>query len=117
MPETSNNYNPTTWITGDTITAEKLNNLEQGIQNATSSNRLYLCTNTSRTLDRTYNDIKNALLANKNIFLLVVDEGTTYYQLLIYLNKEENTYSAKFYNGGTYRASSADAYLVLPNAI
>ena len=61
MPETSNNYNPTTWITGDTITAEKLNNLEQGIQNATSSNRLYLCTNTSGTLDRTYNDIKNAM--------------------------------------------------------
>lgn len=25
-------YTPTTWINGDTITAEKLNNMEQGIQ-------------------------------------------------------------------------------------
>lgn len=27
-------YTPTTWVTGDTITATKLNNMEQGIANA-----------------------------------------------------------------------------------
>ena len=27
-------YSPTTWQTGDTVTAEKLNNMEQGIANA-----------------------------------------------------------------------------------
>ena len=29
-------YNPTTWTTGDVITADKLNNIEFGVTNASS---------------------------------------------------------------------------------
>lgn len=111
MPVTSNNYTPTTWVTGDTITATKLNNLEQGIQNASNSNKLYLCTNTAGILDRNYNDIKSALLANKNIFLYVSNETGTYYSMLTDLEEDSNGYYVTFFDGQTYNSGSASSNL------
>ena len=114
MPEISNSYTPTTWVTGDTITATKLNNLEQGIQNATNTNKLYLCTDTNDTLDRTYNNIKNALLANKNIFLVKTINNQTIYSRLLRLDKTSNYYYAEFFNVGEYQSTSADSNLFIP---
>lgn len=47
-------YTPNTWATGDTITAAKLNNMENGIANAGSA---VIVTDTGGTLDKTFAEI------------------------------------------------------------
>ena len=42
-------YTPTTWVTGDTVTATKMNKLEQGVANAGSA---MIVTETSGDLDK-----------------------------------------------------------------
>ena len=61
-------YTPTTWQTGDTITAEKLNNMESGIEDA---NYPFIVTLTptaedfSGTMDKTPEEIDEACRAGK----------------------------------------------------
>lgn len=63
-------YTPTEWQTGDTITAEKLNNMESGIENA---NEPFIVTLTptaqdfSGTLDKTVAEITAAVRAGMRI--------------------------------------------------
>ena len=63
-------YTPTQWQTGDTITAEKLNNMEQGIEKA---NEPFVVTLTpteqdfSGTMDKTAQEIYNAYMAGRQI--------------------------------------------------
>jgi len=51
-------YTPTNWTTGDTITATKLNKMEQGIANAGSA---MILTISSNTLNKTFAEIYEAL--------------------------------------------------------
>ena len=37
VQDMNSDYTPTTWVSGDTVTAEKLNNIEQGIANGGGS--------------------------------------------------------------------------------
>lgn len=63
-------YTPTQWQTGDTITAEKLNNMESGIENA---NEPFVVTLTptaadfSGTMDKTVGEIYEAYLRGRQI--------------------------------------------------
>ena len=50
-------YTPNTWATGDTITAAKLNNIEQGIVNLVNSSPHYV--------ETTYNDSKGGWEINE----------------------------------------------------
>lgn len=52
-------YTPTTWTTGDTITASAMNKIENGIANAGSA--LIVTMNIAGVLDKTYKDIWDAL--------------------------------------------------------
>ena len=55
-------YTPTNWTTGDTITATKLNKMEQGIANAGSAMVLTITTTLlSKTLNKTFAEIYEAL--------------------------------------------------------
>ncbi len=47
-------YTPTTWVTGDDVTATKLNKIENGIANAGSA---VIITETNETLDKTFAEI------------------------------------------------------------
>ena len=47
-------YTPTTWVTGDTVTATKMNKIENGIANAGSA---AIVTETNNTLDKTFAEI------------------------------------------------------------
>lgn len=77
-------YNKTTWKTGDTITAEKLNHAEQGIADASTA----LIVNVSvsgeleitRTLDKTAKEIYNAIMAGVPVWTLEenTDNGDVY---------------------------------------
>ena len=51
-------YTPTTWATGDTVTATKLNKLEQGVANAGSA---LIITEANNTLDKTFAEIYDAI--------------------------------------------------------
>lgn len=55
-------YTPTSWTTGDTITATKLNKMEQGIANAGSALIVTLSTQSENTwvMDKTYAEIYEA---------------------------------------------------------
>lgn len=67
-------YTPTTWVTGDTVTATKLNKLEQGVANAGSA---LICTATyssslsvpNYVLDKTVQEIYDALLSGTPAYI------------------------------------------------
>ena len=70
-------YTKTTWETGDTITAEKLNNIEDGVEAASSGSGgpLIVSLNTEglyRFTDATFEDISEAFLNGRPI--IWVDE-------------------------------------------
>lgn len=50
-------YTPNTWQTGDTITAAKLNNMEQGIA---SAGGVLIVNESNKTLDKTWQTISDA---------------------------------------------------------
>ena len=56
-------YTPTTWVTGDTVTATKLNKMEQGIANAGSALIATVTyANSEYTMDKTFAEIYTALV-------------------------------------------------------
>ena len=110
-------YTPTTWVTGDTITATKLNNIEQGIASAGGA---FLITEDDGTLDKTWSEIATAIMGGQiaiiygswyednsligamcNIVRLAVFEDGVYY---VYLMGQDDSLG--------YSASSANGYLV-----
>lgn len=74
-------YTPTQWQTGDTITAEKLNNMEGGIENANEP-FIVTCTPTaldySGTTDKTVAEIYAAYQAGKKLVFRILTGATTY---------------------------------------
>lgn len=70
-------YTPTEWKTGDVITAEKLNNIEQGIVNATNFVNVNAEENpethsyTNITLDNNYSQILEMLENNETVAFML----------------------------------------------
>lgn len=67
-------YSKTTWVNGDTITAEKLNNIENGVaENDDKKAYVIKCTenNSTYTLDKTYEEITNAIREGYAVFVLL----------------------------------------------
>lgn len=73
-------YNGTTWKTGDVITAEKLNNLEQGVENATTIIVEYEYDEKTETYtaDAMFGDVRAAFEAGTNIFFHSTDGSDEY---------------------------------------
>lgn len=67
-------YVPTEWVTGDTITADRLNHMEEGIENAAESNDYVVLfteipgSQITVTADKTYSEINEAIQSGKNVF-------------------------------------------------
>ena len=116
-------YTKTTWATGDTITAEKLNHIEGGIAAAGA----VLCTSNNDVLDMTYNDLKAAMEAGQIVIMIEfydIDDHEHDYSLWIctYLREDNGSYTATFTNtnanNGTatntnnYTANDPDGALV-----
>lgn len=69
-------YNPTNWQTGDIVTAEKLNNIERGIEDASAISLKVNITTEDRVSwfsDVTYNQVVTALNAGRRVFAIVAD--------------------------------------------
>ena len=115
-------YNKTTWANGDTITAEKLNNIENGIENAGGG--ALICTlvgegGTGRVVDKTYGEIKTALDAGKVVILRIYGNSNTeydYHTLASFevYDEQENyptTYTVTFANmPWTFYSGAANEY-------
>ena len=120
-------YNKHTWETGETITAEKLNNLEDGIDDISDvliANISY--TGSATVLDKTYAEFKNALLRGQTVIIcqedIYEDEQYGYERATYYSNitleenieqSESNTYYSVGFTNGTFQASSPNGVLTL----
>lgn len=63
-------YTPHTWVDNETITAEKLNNIEDGVQEAAQSGGGGMLVHISDgTLDKTFSEIWDALYAGTPVYL------------------------------------------------
>lgn len=70
-------YTPTTWETGDIITAEKLNNMESGI--AEAGNVFLIGLTTENTVfTKTFGEIKSALINGCLIAVAINGDGAEY---------------------------------------
>ena len=74
-------YVATNWATGDVITAEKLNNIENGIVN----NSIYMVnvtnidySNNTFTCDKTWNEIKTAYESGRHVIMRKLQVYTLY---------------------------------------
>ena len=66
-------YTPTTWQTGDTITAAGLNKIEQGIADAGSSGGAVIITDNGTALDYTYAEIYELITAGTPCYVKYKD--------------------------------------------
>lgn len=65
-------YEKTTWTSGDVITAEKLNNMEDGIENASDGNAFVVTISQhefggTATADKTYAEIEEAFQQGRDV--------------------------------------------------
>ena len=70
-------YTPTSWSTGDTITAAAMNKIEQGIANA-GGGVSGLCTVTTGTMDKSYNDLLGMLNNGVIPYFIDTPDANTY---------------------------------------
>lgn len=102
-------YTPTTWQTGDTITAEKLNNMESGIENA---NEPFIVTLTptaadfSGTMDKTPKEIYDAYMAGRQIRAKILGiYGDTKANLWAFMTSAELRYDPEDPEWGYYTSN------------
>ena len=75
-------YTKNTWTNGDTITAEKLNNMENGIANAGGTLIVGVTVTTDEneneraTMDKTWQEIHDALAAGLRV--IIIQSGSDY---------------------------------------
>lgn len=100
-------YEPNTWATGDVITADKLNHIEQGI-----SGIVFHITSQDNTLDATYGEIKSALDAGRICLIKVSGESTI--KLVVSCYEIDSAYYVTTESGNTYIANSSDGYPITP---
>ena len=67
-------YNKTTWQTGDIVTAEKLNKLEDGVADASEVFIIGLQEDAPTTLDTTWKEIHDALISGKLVVRIEIDD-------------------------------------------
>ena len=110
-------YTPTTWNTGDTITASAMNKIENGIANAGGGGEVI--TDTSGTLNKTYAEIFNLMASGMPCYIkwanynepLDLDSEYTYSLNLIpilRLMKYDDVYRILASNGNGLKVGTSD---------
>ena len=108
-------YTPTEWATGDVVTADKLNKIEEGIAGAVGV-LVATCDPTTDTLDKTWSDINASPLT-----VVKINEGANNLTMPVMAttNSSENSFNVFcFYLEAesftmSFEATSADGYPVL----
>ena len=116
-------YTKYTWETGEVITAAKLNNMEDGIDDKLIVTML---NSTTGEIDASYNDMLSAWTAKKNIVLFWESEGTKMIAPFGSLRTYNDRYIAEFifYNDADdeiqvlpFSAESASAHMVFSEGV
>lgn len=102
-------YTPNTWATGDTITAAKLNNMEQGIASAGGGILVVDIDAETDSLTKTWQEISDAGMS----FLRTVT-GSGYFKLypMSLIGNTPSEYFVEYGSDYSYAASSASEYPV-----
>ena len=108
-------YNKTTWQTGDIVTAEKLNNIENGIASGGGGLKIavtYDEATDTYSLDKTYAEIKEAI--NKGIVPVVLQEagGATDVAYIDLFGEPSQDSQAKLAERNAKGGSNPDGYFV-----
>lgn len=115
-------YTPTEWKSGDVITSEKLNNLEQGVADASGGGTgggALIVSYTDRTEDETtiltltstWKEIQTAIASGKVIYLLVAENEQNYMAFLyIHGDADNNEYMVSFEGSFTFLAQNDTDY-------
>ena len=93
-------YTPTNWATGDTVTAEKLNKMEQGIENAADPFIVMLtptAQNYSGVMDKTAGELETAYNANRKIVFRMLTGATTFLEGNCSFFEASDNYPMTFY--------------------
>ena len=123
-------YTPTTWVTGDTITAVKLNNMEQGIADAGGGTAIVgysFDIETNRTTcNKTAEEIYELFISNGSVALMDTDDDySCVYQIVQYMyenyDPQDFYFSMHIVNSGgsiiSFIANSANDYPYTTSAI
>ena len=77
-------YTPTEWKSGDVITAEKLNNIEEGVQNGNNIFVITFAPNSPYTTDKTFEELIEAVSNDKLVLAKRDGSGGSGYAILHY---------------------------------
>ena len=93
-------YIPTNWKTGDIVTSEKLNHIEDGITNSESvffvrGARVDESGNLIGTLDKTWQEIHDAM-QNQICIVIVADGDTCLHARIMGVREQDSSYSVFF---------------------
>lgn len=110
-------FTPKTWECGETITADELNRMEQGIASASSGGGI-LEINTDHYdaeagisyYDKTWQEVYDALSQGKMAVNIGTESGSAYCHIVSIVTYGAH-YSVEFIDGMTLYADSADGYL------
>jgi len=108
-------YTPTNWQSGDVVTSEKLNKIEQGIAAASGGGGIQVIHSDNGVLDKTYAEI---VTAATNSFVYLDEVNETFHGIgnLVMYGSYDGTYSVAFSStfapGGIvqYETDSEDGY-------
>ena len=116
-------YDKTTWQTGDVITANKLNHIEDGIANGGGVVVVHVTEEGDTfTLDKTWNELQELLASGALVATVSEDTGFTTMQFLTQTYSDNGTYAVAFIGGAikpdwtgetavaVYSCESADGY-------
>ena len=116
-------YDKQNWQTGDVITANKLNHIEDGIANGGGVVVVHVTEeNDTFTLDKTWNELQELLASGALVATVSEDTGFTTMQFLTQTYSDNGTYAVAFIGGAikpdwtgetavaVYSCESADGY-------
>lgn len=107
-------YTKNTWNTGDIVSSQKLNHMEDGIANAGA----LVVTENDTVLDKTWQEILDAIAAGRVVNIIEVGEGyATVVSPVSSASLEENNYMVYTPDETvSYKAASANGYPTLLSA-
>ena len=103
-------YTKHTWVNGEIVTAAKMNNIETGIEEASSGGGAFVVTDTGGTLDKTWQEIHDAMM-NGIVYVLneqpfscmaivtgIIENGNSN-EYIVFVGYEGNAYSTNTKTG------------------
>ena len=107
-------YTPTNWNTGDVVTSEKLNHIEDGITNSESvlfvGGATYGGDGMEGTLDKTWQEIHDAMQSKICILIFADDNGIAHELITAAYIAPGGEYMVTNASGSGFTTSTANGY-------